>query len=237
MRDFNEADYAFYRLTQNGIPSYQINGLLKDYLSGGATSLFFIKLGTKIDKYLATFRDRVLLFEKIINSPQDLFQFSELHNYFLENQFPVILVSENENKISMHTLTQEEFRSRGRLKIGNEIKIIATDTQEHRFKIMKYLELHHISNVQVILFNDLQEIKNSHKKSSTPYHHSEGVPTLKWLSAQKVSSNDLTFFQTNIKSASKNENNTIYSEKNSNEVENLLEDAKQYQAINFTKTS
>ncbi|MBA2657635.1 MAG: hypothetical protein H0U70_11755 [Tatlockia sp.] len=234
VRDFNEVDYAFYRMTQNSLPSYQINALLKDYLSGGATSLFFIKLGSKTHEYLATFRNRVRLFEKIISSPQDLFQFSELDRYFLENQFPVILVSENENKITMHRLFQEEYRSRSCLKIGDDIKMIATDTQEHRFKIMKYLELHHISTVQVVLFNDLQEIKNSYKKSSTPYHHSDGVPSLKWLSAQKVSSNDLTFFHTNIKSASKNGNNSIYSEKNSNEVENLLEDAKQYQAINFT---
>ncbi|MBA2653194.1 MAG: hypothetical protein H0U73_13160 [Tatlockia sp.] len=236
VRDFHEVNYAFYRLTQNRVADYQINGLLKEYLSGGVTSLFFIKIGKKIDEYLVKFQDRVRLFEKIINSPQDLFQFSELHNYFLQNQFPVILVTENENKISMHTLFKEEYRSRGRLKIGNEINIIATDTQEHRFKIMKYLQLHHITTVQVVLFTDLQEIQNSHKKHSTPYHHPEGVTTLKWLSAQKVSPNDLTFFNTHIKSVSKNENNTIYSEKNSNEVENLLEDAKQYLEINFTNT-
>ena len=39
--------------------------------------------------------------------------------------------------------------------------MIATDTNDHRLEIMKFLELGHINGVQVVLFSDLKASKTS----------------------------------------------------------------------------
>ena len=233
--DRNEPNYTFYRMSQNWVSGYKINDLLEGFLSAEQTSEFFIKLGEKAKQHLIGFDDRVRLFEKLVKAPQYKFQLTNLQGYFLEKKYPIVLVSENEDKISLYNKQTDEYRSNSALKLGFDVKIIATDTNEHRLEIMKYLELHHNNNIQVVLFDDLKKSKKSHKKPSAPHNHSDGVPTLKWLSAQKVPKSLAQSVRENSSEISEKriQSPKLFSEQNISEVSVLLNDVKTYQDIQF----
>lgn len=93
----------------------------------------------------------------------------------------------------MFCTSSGEYKSLSPLKIGKEIKIIATMDHHSQIMMLKWLDLHGLNNVQVILLDDLYKIKREKRKLSNDYHHSDGVPTLKWLAAKKFVSSDESF--------------------------------------------
>lgn len=213
--------------------SNNINSLLVKFVSGLATDKLFLSLGADARRHLTLLDDRVRLFKDLIHAPQAHFKISAIQEYFLERKFPLILLSEAEEKICLFSFQNEEYRSITPLKFGTDIKIIATDNHVHRLEVLKYLEIHRINHIQVILFSDLKLIKVHHKKIASPQHHSNGVPTLKWMAAQKipVPQGDM------IKNTSWLECATqlpgLHSEHNVRGVSALIDDARSYQDIQF----
>lgn len=133
----------------------------------------------------------------------------------------------------LHDNSQMEYRSRHSLTLGHDIKLIAIDANDHRLEIMKYFSIHKIDRVQVCLIDDLKKSERTHEKPTSPYHHKGGVPTLKWLCAQKGQSTH-SFFKT-MTNEKESKSDNIFSEKNVSEVMMLVGDAEKYQAINFQK--
>ena len=211
-----------------------IHQLLTNFISGYATNEFFLSLGEDAKQHLEALQKRMQLFKDLINTPQSQFKITAIQEYFLERKFPLVLLSEAEESINLFSFGTEEYRSNSNLKFGTDIKIIATDTNFHRLEILKYLELHNINTIQVILFSDLEKIKANHKKPVSPQHN-EGVPTLKWMAAQKAQEHFGESVKNNssLFSDKSKKNPKLYSEKNISEVSNLLGDAKTYQDIQF----
>jgi hypothetical protein len=228
----NPNENTFTLMSQNHNSDHSINNMLREYVTKRLKPSFFIKMAKISKEYLIAFADRIRLLDDLINIPQNHFKLTALQNYFLQNKFPVIFVSENESKFSLYNFEKNEYRCNSQLELGSDIKVIATDNEEHRLMIMKYLDLNNLKNILVILFDDLRESKKSHNKSSSIYHHSDGIPTLKWLSAQKASEKGLTFFET--KALAKKTPINLQ-EAGMNAGMNLFKTAEGYQTINFTE--
>ena len=73
----------------------------------------------------------------------------------------------------------------------------------------------------VILFEDLEKILSNQTKPSRHQCHSDGVPTLKWMAAQKVKLSDFSVFKSEAKYKPFSQ---LYSEKNMQEVTSLIEE-------------
>lgn len=229
VRSYFKADYTFNYMSRNS-GNNRINDILKNILLKNLMPAFFAQMAERARKHLVALGDRVRLFHKLAQTPQNSFQLTEIQTYFLRQTSPIILVSENEDKITLYDDNRQEYRSITSLKLGSDIKIIATDTDDHRLEIMKFLELYNIEGVQVVLFSDLEASKASKEKPSEPYHHDDGVPTLKWLCAQQIHNNHLLFKP--AKPASNN-TNSVYFENNIAGATKLVDDAKKYSAITF----
>lgn len=64
--------------------------------------------------------------------------------------------------------------------------MVATDTVEHQFLLMKYLEKNNVHNVEVVL---ISQLKKSEVEKATPksnFTHSDGFPRLSFFAAAKV---------------------------------------------------
>ena len=139
--------------------------------------------------------DRAQILEKILSAPQTAFNLSAEQNYFLTNVFPVIFVTENEQRMRLIVQNRGrggEYRSMENIKLGKDIKIIAVETEHQQLLLMKFFAVHALPPIQVILISQLNSCaKNKTLQYDSPYCHADGVPTLKWLSAQVVSKQGL----------------------------------------------
>jgi hypothetical protein len=230
----NANQHTFDQMSKNCVNGYKISNILEKALSKQLKPSFFIDMAERAKKYLIVLDDRVRLLHKLAQAPQNKFKLTDIQKYFLQQTFPIILVSEDKDKIALYNFSHQEYRSISRLKLGTDIKIIATDTTDHRLELMKFLELHQIYGVQIVLFDDLKKSKSTEEKPSEPYHHEGGVPTLKWLCAKQCHLNKLSIFKDN---SATSEPNSIYSEKNVIAATNLIEDDKKYSAIDFVCSS
>lgn len=212
-----------------------INQLLTQFIEGYATNELFIHLSFDAQKHAEAFYERMQLFKQLANTPQNQFTITDVQSYFLDREFPIILLSDTEDKIAIISFSTEEYRSHSNLKFGTDIKLIATDTNFHRLEVLKYLERHNINTVQVVLFNDLETIKTTHQKIASPQHHSDCVPTLKWMAARQVPKSDIQSISEDSPLLLKKYGSSqqLGSEKNVTEVSALLHDAKTYHEIVF----
>lgn len=224
----NEAD-RFPKMLEN-TPKYQFNDILKEALVKGPAyfTALFKEIGNKTKSHLIAFEDRIRIFNKVAITPQSSFKKIEAQSHLLKKTYPIVFVSENEDKILPTISICHEFRSTTRLKLGTDIKMIATDTHEHRLEIMKYLEINNVRCIQVVLFSNLTASQQSKEKPSEPYHHDNGAPTLKWLCAQRAHRQNVLFKP--MRPAS-DDANSIHSEKNTIGIVQLINDAEQYAAL------
>ena len=224
---------VFFKM-QMGENGKTINALLAQYFTGHVDTQFFLNLHGEAKKHLAVFEERLQLFRELVNAPQHDFIISEYQIYFLERVFPMILLTDVDEQMTLVDFAPQEYRSKGSLKIAQDIKLIATDTPIHRLEILKYLAMHHIHTVQVILFSDLARVKTLRKKIASPQHHTDGVPTLQWLAALQVPTPLAQSIRDNPLLLDKSTRYPhSYPEKNKKEVISLLHDAKTYQDIQF----
>lgn len=169
---------SFLIMSNNKSNGFKFNDILSAFVDGRASKQYFVKTGKEAENLLIGFNDRVRVFNNIVKAQQDQFKLTPLQEHFLLKNYPLILVSDAKDKIELDIAHCAEYRANEALKFGIDIKLVATDTHEHRLEIMKLLEIHQINNVEVILFADLELIKDNKKKPKTSYHHKDGSPIL-----------------------------------------------------------
>lgn len=161
----SSSDYMFPKISQNN--SYcGIHYVLSHYMHEWISHDYFFKNLTKLAKqYIVAFQDRTRVLQKLLK--EDL-SVSFANNDLIKNNYPLVLVSENENVISMYDFSYGEYRARKPLTIGEDISMLATDTHAHRCEIINFLQSYKLTHVQVCLFSDLEESAMTHKKPK-PY--------------------------------------------------------------------
>ncbi len=178
-----------------------LNKYLQGLVSGVRyTSLFMQNMALIITNYIVEFNDKIKLLQDILSKTYPALTDSQL--FFINNRFPVVLVVEDHKDVKVHHLDSAEYRTRECLQFGTDIKTIATDSEEHRLILMKYLEKHRVQHVQVVLFVDLYLSHQSGLRPQSPYTHADGFPRLTWLAAKacKMASAKVCWLeQTNIR--------------------------------------
>jgi hypothetical protein len=164
-----------------------INNMLCDYVEGKINPRMFSETPIVLN-HIRELEQRVTLLERLFKSIGNTKPISERQRFFLEAEppFPMVLICEDHQQMKAFNLELQEFRSHKSLKIGKHIRSIATDTEEHRLIIMKFLELHNVYHVKVVLLKQLQESKKTKVAPQSPYLHADGFPRLTWLAAQKM---------------------------------------------------
>lgn len=83
----------------------------------------------------------------------------DINSDFIKNNFSIIFICENKDKLFLLDSIFNEYRANTALKIGEDIKIIATDLNENKEILVDYLKKNNVDNVDVILFSELEESK------------------------------------------------------------------------------
>lgn len=137
----------------------------------------------KLKKNTIAFKDRIALLRELVEAPQFCFSLSDSQKFLLKKPVPLVFLSTSD---SIKNFGGSEYRSMCPLTLGKELTTIATDTHKSRLMLLKYLDLHDLRNVLVILLDDLTVIRAQKKKIATPYQHADGFPKLQWLAAKEI---------------------------------------------------
>ena len=136
--------YLAYRLPQN-VSGYSINNLLEYYSKWEISGNLFDNFRDEIISLLESFQTKINLLNKIRNLnfvPQIKFDIP---------LFPLIIVSNDDSVMDLYGC---EFRAKRGLKLGVDIDTLATDNEENKVILEKYLEKYNIT-CKVILFSEL----------------------------------------------------------------------------------
>lgn len=160
-KSYDKGQFGYFSRNING---YGINDYLEQMLSNKLDSKFFAGLGKKAEKHAIIMEDRIHLFDKLVKTPQEQFKITEEQQSLLKSTFPIIFVSESEH-IKPYS---SELRSKVPLKLGDDIRIIATNTKNNRDKLKSYFYAHQLDPIQVVLFSDLESVSYRYDKSTLP---------------------------------------------------------------------
>ncbi|WP_133129079.1 hypothetical protein [Legionella quinlivanii] len=131
-----------------------INNVLENFLSQKLNADFFVNMAKDAQSYVSALEDRIRVLNKLADTPQAQFELTVNQKTLLDSTYPIIFVSESD-LIKPHC---KEYRSTAPLKLGEDIRMIATDNREHREQIRTYLRQHQLNPVQVVLFSDLEKV-------------------------------------------------------------------------------
>lgn len=177
----------YHEVITNSNQNMMLQGFMLEYISGYIPQNFFKHIHKPIVNRIQDIEKCIDLLGFIVKN--DDVAFTARQQYFINHGFPVILLCEDEEKINMIQFSNYEHRTSHPLKLGYDIKTIATDKEENRLVIMKYLEQNHIYNVKVVLFFDLFTSQLTKRPPQSPYTHQNGFPRLSWLAARACTEN------------------------------------------------
>jgi len=141
-------------------PDYAVNVRLEHFLKKVVAPDYFKELSQHAPEYIKTLEDRIAIFNQLVETDQK--QFTAKQQALLKSPYPVILVSQSD---AIKPVVNE-YRSTGPLKLGDDIRMVATDTPAHAKCLQKIMRQHQVAPVQVVLFHDLQMA--SFDKSTLP---------------------------------------------------------------------
>jgi len=132
--------YTVNKLLQN-TSGYKINNLFENYAKRNVSTVFWSKFNAYLYPILKEFRNKINLLSNLSMNKLE----------YDENAYPIILTCDNDNLMK---LSNDVYHSLRPIKLGIDIKTIATDTYEHKYLLKDFLNKHNI-NCNVILFDEL----------------------------------------------------------------------------------
>jgi hypothetical protein len=140
-------DYTSYRLSQN-LSGYAINDLLEKYCQHQISLSFWTTFHDLLDKFFTDFLHRINLLEAMRNR-------THIPKVTLNMpHFPLIMVCEDSTLMKSISC---EYRAIRPLKLGSDIRYLATDTETNKAHLVKYCEDYNLA-CQVVLFDELTTI-------------------------------------------------------------------------------
>lgn len=152
----------------------------------GFPDVHFEQFADKVVAYHDALMIRLDIIRKISSKPRKSFQLTEEDLSFVRDPFPIVLVATEHDKIAPYHFYQGEYRAIAPLQLGVDIKMIATQTQEQRLKLMRFFEKQGIRGIQYVLFEDLKKAEKDQTHPTSPYQHQDGIEKLSWLAAKAL---------------------------------------------------
>jgi hypothetical protein len=138
------AGYFKYRLSQNtGFCKFK--KLLKAFFLCNISDKWWTEFHSALIRYLAAFESRINLLESALQMNVSQVQCSS-------ESFPMVLVCDDHEAMKKHP-QDCEWRAKRPLKIGTDINLVVTDTEDHEFYLQEFFENHGIE-CRTMLFDD-----------------------------------------------------------------------------------
>ena len=145
------------------VPSYSLESLLMDMImNDGLDSMFLCRLDLDLDALITALQYHIAALENVLLRYRD-------SNFHLiqpqDNPFPVVLVIEYPcTTLKLFNSETQEYRAVETLKLGEDIKLIATDSMLNAIKLFEFLQQYKlIDRVEITLFSHLQKCKISNQ--------------------------------------------------------------------------
>ena len=145
-----------------------LGSLIYNFVTCNLSKTFFTSMHVNIRHEISSLLKRLELFNKLIAGKQSLHRIPVKDNYYLQNPFPVVFVSERRDKIHLIFQHTNEFRAHS-INIRTDITMLATDSHDNRLRLMRFLDEKNLTHIDVVLISDLDKASRSHQKPSSPY--------------------------------------------------------------------
>lgn len=172
--------YIAVRLSQN-VEGCNISYILSEFTSGDCTPDFFEKLDKKLTQVgvASTLEDRANIMETLLRKDAQLMRYTPEEEKMLEHPFPMIISAESEEIFMYSSLERGEWRigsATGKLKVGQEVKLIATETDEDLAVVRKFLDDKGVAGVHLVQFDALRESERTRTIPTSRDTPSDGFP-------------------------------------------------------------
>jgi hypothetical protein len=171
---------------------YLLQSLLLGLFKGRTNDKTLQEFGQVLSERTEALERKIAALENIHDTPVDRMQFSDAEKSFMEQSFPMVLVSHANDKIEMFNPATHEYRADEPLKFGEDITMIATDTTEHQMLLVRYLNENNMKGVEVVLTEQLFASKQAFEEKAetvTPksqYTSTAGLLKLSFLAAKAL---------------------------------------------------
>jgi len=149
------------------IAGYTISGFLSDIVLSALPKEFFDTYHSIVLKYIEALQYRLHMLDTILNKePSNILDTP--YRSLIENAFPILLITENNEKLSVQDHYSMEYRANTPLKLGEDITMIATDSPAHQKLVQDYLHDNKLDTVTVLTFEMLQITSAIKESESIP---------------------------------------------------------------------
>ena len=143
---------------------FSVGSLLKELATPNQLSQpFLTKFHALVADYLTHFEDKKNLLLTLLDSPPTNVLDSE-YGHFVTHPFPIVFGIDDmptmRSDTSFYMKEAIEFRTSIAPRLGEHIRVIATDTPDNQEKLIAYLSKHQLSSVVVVLFEDLLKARD-----------------------------------------------------------------------------
>lgn len=153
----------FYHFARNS-SSWEFTNIITSLVEGKYQMGDFTEKLPKIKSYLKQLNDRFAYTESLIDHPNGPLHLSQADADLIKKPFPVIFLYNKAENIRILSFITQEYRAEKPLKLGQDIRFIATDSR-HKKQVQDYVQQHEL-NMTVLTFEQLKAIKNSYLKEN-----------------------------------------------------------------------
>ncbi len=164
-----------------------INWYLLEYFRRFPDCQFLVATQIFTLKHIEHMEKNVDLLVNVFNTQHPTILNDQLTNRLLTTNFPIILLSQNDEAITISRFSTQEFRANKPLVFGQDIRLIATNTLDNAMTLRAFLVNSGFEHVGILLFSELQKCVNN-TISPKVFHidRKRPLPTLAWMSAKAV---------------------------------------------------
>ncbi|CAM2730883.1 hypothetical protein [Legionella worsleiensis] len=142
------------------VSSWCLDSMLYQTLSGWYDRSDFQQLAPELLRYIEILKQRFSVTKRLLQDVQKPLKLSVADTDLVENPLPIILCYEQSRYMRIISMPHQEYRSQKSLKLGEDIQIIATDTEINMKRLKAYSDRHQL-NLTVISFADLERARDS----------------------------------------------------------------------------
>ncbi len=152
---YDPLNYVTHLVQGVHLGAYSIPGFIENYARGYFGDHFLGPAESYILENIEALEERLSMIESVVQDCEEI-EPLDYESDFIKNPIPMVFVCENAEKIVLHSESSGEYRAVSPLKIGVDIQLIATDTEENRSRLIEFFDEKNIS-VEVVLYEYLTQ--------------------------------------------------------------------------------
>jgi len=145
--------------------SYGIDEWLRQYAHGNVDSNFYSIVEPHMKGLIYALSQKKEMLKQLLFDEVKC-PIIDINSEFIINPLPLVLIFESAGDTPYEDMENGEFRISVPLTIGKDITMIATDTDENRERLVSFFLKNNIDNVEIVLFDQLQNAKKTGLKPS-----------------------------------------------------------------------